>query len=176
MGPLGGSMDSSDIEDHYQTPSDIGYGRLVKFDDDFLGRHALQKIANTPRRTKVMLVWNVNEVTSAIRSQLEPGTPAKFFDFPKSRYSYFQVDKIHHKGDYAGMSTNTGCITNEHAFIPIASIDVALSEPETQVCLLWGEAPNSLKPAVEPHRQAEIRATVAAVPYAQIIRDSYRQA
>ena len=45
LGSLGGSMDSADITDYYVTPYDIGYGRTVKFDHDFLGREALERVA-----------------------------------------------------------------------------------------------------------------------------------
>lgn len=175
VGSLGGSMDSADIRDYYHTPYDIGYGRVVKFDHDFVGRAALEEIAKNPARDKVTLVWNIDDVMSIMRSQFEPGLPAKFIELPKARYAFFQVDKILHKGSYAGMSTDVGYITNERAFISLASIDRSLSEPGTQVTLLWGEEPNSSKPAVERHRQVEVRATVAPAPYPQIIRDSYRK-
>ena len=175
IGSLGGSMDSSDITDYYLTPHDIGYGRVVKFDHDFMGREALEELVKTPRRDKVTLEWNVDDVMSVFRSQLEPGTPAKFIEMPKSRYAYFQVDKIMKDGKQVGMSTDVGYITNERAFISLASVDVDLCEPGTEVTVLWGENPNTTKPAVEPHRQVEIRATVAPVPFAQVIRDSYRK-
>lgn len=175
VGSLGGSMDSRDIADYYHTPYDIGYGRMVNFDHDFVGRKALERIASNPRRAKVTLVWNVDDVMNVIRSHYEPGTPAKFIEIPKARYAYFQVDKVLHHGKYAGMSTDVGYITNERAFISLASVDVTLSKPGTAVTVLWGEEPNSAKPAVEPHRQVEIRATVAPVPYARVIRESYRK-
>jgi glycine cleavage system aminomethyltransferase T len=174
VGSLGGSMDSNDIVDFYHTPYDLGYGKVVKFDHEFLGRDALEKIAKNPRRTKVTLEWNVDDVMSIIRSQFERGLPAKFIEIPKSRYAFFQVDKILHKGKYAGMSTDVGYITNERAFVSLSSIDIAFSEPGTEVSVLWGEEPNSNKPAVEPHRQVEVRATVAPVPYAKVIREAYR--
>ena len=40
--------------------------------------------------------------------------------------------------------------------------------------MLWGERPNTGKPAVEPHRQVGIRATVAPAPFVREVRDSYR--
>ena len=43
---LGGSFLSSDIEDYYFTPWDLGYGHLVKFDHDFIGREALEAKAD----------------------------------------------------------------------------------------------------------------------------------
>jgi vanillate/3-O-methylgallate O-demethylase len=175
IGSLGGSMDSQQIYDYYHTPYDLGYGHVVKFDHEFLGRKALEAHAGSRRRTKVTLHWNVDDVMRAIRSQFEPGVPAKFIEMPKSRYAFFQVDKILHQGKYAGMSTDVGYITNERAFISLASIDSSLATPGTDVSVLWGEAPNSFKPAVEPHRQVEIRATVAPTPFALGIRESYRK-
>ena len=40
ISPLGGSFFSSDIRDYYFTPYDLGYGRIVRFDHDFVGRDA----------------------------------------------------------------------------------------------------------------------------------------
>lgn len=175
IGSLGGSMDSPDIADYYVTPHDIGYGRVVKFDHDFVGRAALEKVGQSPRRDKVTLVWNVDDVMAAIRSHFEPGTPAKYIEIPKSRYAYFQVDKVLRDGELVGMSTDVGYIANERAFVSLATVDRASCEPGTEVTVLWGESPNTSKPAVEPHRQVEIRATVAPVPYADVIRARYRK-
>jgi len=176
LGSLGGSMDSPDITDYYVTPYDLGYGMVVKFDHDFLGRAALEKIAGTPRRKKVTLVWNTDDVTRAIRSLYEPGTPAKFIDMPKARYALFQMDKVLHEGRWAGISMDAGYISNEHVMVSLATVDLDAGEPGTEVTVLWGEQPNSAKPAVETHRQVEIRATVAPVPFVQAVRDSYRNA
>src|ERR1700759_2203091 len=54
---IGGSFYSDDIEDYYFTPWDLGYGHLVKFDHDFIGSTALQKLADQPHRRKVWLRW-----------------------------------------------------------------------------------------------------------------------
>jgi len=175
VGSLGGSMDSPDVTDYYHTPHDLGYGHVVKFDHDFVGREALEELVKAPRRTKVTLEWNVDDVMSVIRSQYEPGLPAKFIEFPKARYAFFQVDKIMQDGRQVGMSTDVGYIANERAMISLASIDLSLAEPGTEVTVLWGEDPNTRKPGVEPHRQVEVRATVAPIPYAKVIRDSYRK-
>jgi hypothetical protein len=42
------------------------------------------------------------------------------------------------------------------------------------VTVVWGEEPNSAKPAVEPHVQVEIRAVVAPAPYVDFARHGYR--
>ena len=73
------------------------------------------------------------------------------------------------------MSTYTGYTYNERAMISLAMVDVEHSEPGTEVTLVWGEeGRGSSKPTVERHQQAEIRATVASVPYAEVARVAYR--
>jgi len=175
LGSLGGSMDSPDITDYYVTPYDIGYGHTVKFDHDFLGREALERIADGPHRVKVTLEWNRDDLAAVARTLLEPGTPAKYIDMPKARYAFFQVDKVLWNGLLAGLSLDVGYVANERAFVSLATVDPPVSEPGTQVTVLWGEDPNSAKPAVEPHRQVAIRATVAPAPYVAEVRHSYRE-
>ncbi len=175
LGSLGGSLYSADITDYYVTPYDIGYGKTVKFDHDFLGRQALAGIADAPRRQKVTLVWNAEDVAAAVRSLYEPGTPAKYIEMPKARYAFFQVDEVRRGGASVGMSLDLGYIANERAFVSLATVDRAVGEPGTEVTVVWGEEPNSAKPAVESHRQVEIRATVAPAPYVREVRDAYRK-
>lgn len=174
LGSLGGSMDSPDITDYYVTPYDLGYHRNVRFDHDFLGRTALERLAQDPPRTKVTLVWNPGDIAAAVRSLYEPGTPAKYIELPKARYAFFQVDKVVLDGTPIGMSLDLGYIVNEQDFVSLATIDRAHAEPGTAVTVLWGEQPNSAKPGVEPHRQVPIRATVAPAPYVREVRASYR--
>ncbi|HWL46250.1 MAG TPA: aminomethyl transferase family protein [Sphingomonadaceae bacterium] len=175
-GSLGGSMDSTDVADYYVTPYDIGYGKVVNFDHDFVGRAALEGLAKQPRRDKVSLLWNPEDVAAALRSWMEPGTPVKYIELPKARYAWFQMDKVLRNGRQVGISMDNGLIPNERAFISLASVDLEHCRPGTELTVLWGENPRSAKPAVEPHRQMEIRATVAPCPFAQVIRDvGYRK-
>ena len=61
------------------------------------------------------------------------------------------------------------------AMISLAVVDNQHSEVGTEVTVVWGEeGRGSSKPTVERHVQASIRATVAAVPYAQVARNAYR--
>jgi vanillate/3-O-methylgallate O-demethylase len=176
LGSLGGSMGTADISDYYVNPYDIGYGRTVRFDHDFLGRDALERVADGPHRTKVTLVWHPDDVAAAVRSLCEPGdaVPAKFIEWPKARYAFFQVDTVLRDGAVAGLSLDLGYIANERAFVSLATVDAAASAPGTEVTVLWGEEPNSAKPGVERHRQVSIRATVAPAPYVAEVRAAYR--
>lgn len=176
LGSLAGSLDSERIEDYYLTPYDLDYGRTVKFDHDFIGREALERLAEQPQRRKVSLVWEPEDVAAIQRSQYEPGTPAKFLEFPKSRYGQHQMDRVVIGDEQVGVSHDVGYITNEQAFISLASIDPAHAEPGTEVEVLWGEEPNTAKPAVERHRQVRVRATVAPAPFSRFARENYRSA
>lgn len=53
------------ILDYYLTPWDLHYGRLTRFDHDFVGRAALERMDSGHHRRKVTLVWNPNEVLPA---------------------------------------------------------------------------------------------------------------
>jgi vanillate/3-O-methylgallate O-demethylase len=173
VGSIGGSLDSADITDYYVTPQDIGYGKTVKFDHDFVGREALEQMAAaTPPRTKVTLVWNAEDVTAAVGSLYRPGPGAKYIEMPKARYATHHEDKVLQDGEQVGISLDCGYLANEREMVSLATIDSALSEPGTEVTVVWGERPNSAKPAVEEHVQVEIRAVVAPCPYEA--RDTYR--
>ena len=50
-GSIGGSFVSDNIEDYYMTPYELGYGPFVKFDHDFIGREALEKMVKDKRRS-----------------------------------------------------------------------------------------------------------------------------
>ncbi|MGW9345930.1 hypothetical protein ACWGR3_30785, partial [Streptomyces albidoflavus] len=105
----------------------------------------------------------------------EPGVPAKYIDFPKARYGLYQVDRVLVDGTDVGISHDAGYITNEQVFASLASIENAHAQPGTEVVVVWGEQPNSNKPAVEPHRQVHIRAVVEPAPYSRFARENYRK-
>jgi glycine cleavage system aminomethyltransferase T len=173
-GSLAGSFYSADVTDYYLTPYELGYGKVIAFDHDFLGRQALATLAGDRSREKVTLLWNREDVAAAVGSVLQEGDAAKFIEFPKARYGLYQVDTVLADGEQIGVSHDCGYIYNERSFVSLASIDTERAAVGSEVSVLWGELPNSRKPAVEPHVRVEIRATVAPVPFASAPRSSYR--
>ena len=176
MASLGGSFVSDKITDYYLTPYDLGYGPFVKFDHDFVGRAALEKIVNDQKRKKVTLVWNGDDTERALGTLFHGrAEAAKFIDLPLANYATLPFDKVVQGGKTVGLSTYTGYTYNERVMISLGVVDVAQAEPGTQVTIFWGEeGGGTTKPTVERHRQIEIRATVAAVPYAEVARVAYR--
>src|SRR6185436_3599646 len=98
-GSLGGSFASSRIEDYYMTPYELGYGPFVKFDHDFIGREALEKIATKPQRKKVTFAWNSDDVVKVFESMFQPGKEHyKYIDLPLSNYTSASYDKLTNGG------------------------------------------------------------------------------
>lgn len=163
---LGGSFYSSNIQDYYLTPWELGYGHLVKFDHDFIGRESLERISAQPHRRKVTLVWNAADVAKTFASHisLEQELPAKYIDLPRATYATWQYDSVlNDKGEVVGVSVYTCCSVNKRAMLSLAVLQPEYAQPETQVTVLWGEPDKGAKsaPWLEPHRQIEIGATVA---------------
>jgi len=171
---VGGSFDSPDIEDYYFTPWDLGYGHLVKFDHDFIGREALERMADGPHRTKVTLALDDEDVAHTIGAMFRKEDRAKFMDWPSAVYAMHPLDKVVSAGSTVGISTWIGYSANEGKMLTLAVMNEDHAEPGTEVTLVWGE-PNggSAKPTVERHVQVEIGAVVSPVPYTEAVRRSY---
>lgn len=169
---LGGSFYSPRIEDYYVTPWDLGYGHIVKFDHDFIGREALEKRANQPKRSQVTLVWNREDVLKIFASQFGDGPRYKALEFPVAYYGWPHFDELKDaQGSLVGLSCHCGYSGNEGEMLSLAMVNPTHATPGTEVVLTWGE-PNggSKKPHVERHEQIKVRATVAPVPYAQAVQ------
>ncbi len=167
---LGGSFYSPDVQDYYATPWDIGLGHLVKLDHDFIGRGALERMADKPHRRKVTLVWNAEDVLGVFRRLLEGGETAMHIDLPLSATSRLHYDKVlSEDGRTIGLAHYPGYTVNERAMMSLGSVEEAYSKPGTEVVLVWGEADGGAKsaPWIEPHVQVKIRATVAPSPISQ---------
>jgi vanillate/3-O-methylgallate O-demethylase len=175
MASLGGSFVSKNIADYYLTPYDLGYGPFVKFDHDFVGRPALEKIAASPARQKVTLLWNGDDVARAFKTMSDEGDITKYIDTPLANYATLPYDRVMKGGKAVGLSTYTGYTYNERSWLSLGIVNNADAAPGTEVTIVWGEdGRGTSKPTVERHKQAEIRATVAPVPISEVARVAYR--
>jgi vanillate/3-O-methylgallate O-demethylase len=174
-GSLGGSYYADDISDYYLTPWDLGYGGFVNFDHDFVGKDALQALADSAKRRKVTLAWNGEDVANAIGTLFQKGDAVKYIDFPLSNYSTWPNDRVMHGDEMVGVSTFSGYSYNERSYLSLAIVDNDV-EIGHEVVLVWGEeGGGSAKPVVERHRQAEIRAVVSPCPYSEVARTTYAE-
>ena len=154
---------SDDRENMYANPYDVGWGNLVNFDHEFLGKKALYELSKNPPRQPVTLVWNADDVGKVFASQFS-GSDAERYEqleyptnfssatvFMKLRTDYVLVD-----GKKVGISTGRTYAYYEHRMISLALLDNEYAIEGKEVSVLWG-TPG--KP------QTEIRAQIAKVPY-----------
>jgi vanillate/3-O-methylgallate O-demethylase len=174
---LAGSFVTSDIEDYYTNPWELGYGPFVKFDHDFIGREALEALNPDEQRKKVTLAWNAEDVADIFASLVDVEGPGyQVFDLPNANYGSSNFDAVQDAdGTTVGVSMFAGYSANERRALSLATIDPDIPAG-TELTLIWGE-PNggSTKANVEPHLQKEVRVIVSPVPYAVTARLEYAE-
>src|SRR5205807_2379487 len=122
---LYGSYVSEDIEDYYLNPWELGYGQFVKFDHDFIGREALEKIEPETQRKKVTLAWDGEDMVKIFASLFDvEGDSYQFFDLPIANYGAAGYDSVlDADGDAVGFSMFTGYSANEKRALSLATVD-----------------------------------------------------
>jgi vanillate/3-O-methylgallate O-demethylase len=177
VGAIAGSFVSKRIEDYYLNPWALGYGGFVKFDHDFIGRTALEKLRPETQLKKVTFAWNTEDLTEIFASMLRTdGNGYKYFDLPLANYGYYNFDSVlDQDGAHVGLSMWTGYSENERRALSLGTVrpDVAIG---SEVRVLWGE-PNggSRKSTVERHKQFAVRAIVCPTPYSSAARGQYKE-
>jgi vanillate/3-O-methylgallate O-demethylase len=173
-GSLGGSLVSKNIEDYYMTPYDLGYGHMLKFDHDFIGSDALQKMDKDAQRKKVTFAWNAEDVSRVFSTMFTPGQlGAKRIDLPLANYASAMCDKVMAGSEMVGISMFSGYSANEQSMLSLGVVapDVPIG---AEVTIVWGEENGGTKKTtVERHKQTEIRAVVSSVPYSSAVREGY---
>lgn len=155
LGSMGG-----DIRLRYRSPVEVGLGRMIKFDHDFIGRAALEREISSPRRKMVTLVWNVEDIMDVHASQYRDGDPFRPMEpiegpQKNGRHALY-ADQVLRDGKSIGISTGRMYSYYYRQMLSLCSIDVEHGEPDDEVAVLWGD-PGT--------RQKEIRATVSRFPY-----------
>jgi vanillate/3-O-methylgallate O-demethylase len=174
---LAGSFVSDDIEDYYLNPYELGYGHMVKFDHDFIGRDALEGMDPETQRKKVTLAWEAEDIARVYASLFDTETEGyQFFDLPVANYGSSNFDSVlDADGELVGYSMFSGYSANEKRALSLATVDPEV-EIGTEVTLLWGEPDGGTrKKTVEPHEQLSVRAVVSPVPYSEAARMEYAE-
>jgi len=160
--PLSGSYFSERIDDYYCSPYELGYGRSVSFNHDFVGRAALERAKEHVARAKVTLVLDAQGVREAV------GDDTGFF----VTYGRHRVER---DGVLVGMTCHIASIAPANATLGLALVLEEHASPGTAVEVVWGEHPG---PGTDPDAELgfpRIRATVAPSPYNEFARTQYRK-
>jgi vanillate/3-O-methylgallate O-demethylase len=173
---LAGSFVSDNIEDYYTNPWDLGYGHIMRFDHDFIGRDALEAMNPEEQRKKVTLAWNADDLGEILASPLDVDGPGyQIFDLPNASYGSSMFDSVvDADGNVVGLSMFAGYSANERRGLSLATIDPEIPTG-TELTLIWGEPEPTQKTNVEPHEQKEIRVIVSPTPYAVTARLEYAE-
>lgn len=162
MRGLHGSCFSENIEDYYVSPYELGYGKSITFNHDFIGREALEKTKDNVPRAKVTLVFNPDDVKKVFGAD---------HDFILS-YARHRVEA---GAALAGMTFYTAYIDPAATILSLALVDKKYAAPGTEVTVSWGEHPG---PGTDPNADLgfpTLRATVQVSPYSEVARTTYRQ-
>ncbi|ALE81113.1 vanillate/3-O-methylgallate O-demethylase [Pseudonocardia alni] len=172
---VAGSFVSADVEDYYTNPWELGYGGFVKFDHDFVGRSALERIDPAAERRKVTLAWNAEDVATLLASPVSDGPEYQFFDLPNANFGSSNFDAVVDADDnVVGLSMFTGYSANERKALSLATVDPGVPLG-AEVRVVWGEPDGGTrKTTVEPHEQFAVRAVVSPAPYSEMAREDYR--
>lgn len=162
---IGGSNNTGRIEDHYLTPYEMGYGFIIRFDHDFIGRKALERMKSEPKRRKARLLWNPADVVGIYASLMNGSDHGKLMEMPVANYSTAPQDKVMLGKKQAGVSFCPIYSVQAGGWISLAAIDEDLATDGRELTLIWGEPDGgSDKATVEAHVQTSVRVVVDCKP------------
>lgn len=160
---------ANDINHYYHDPYEFGWGKMIKFDHEFVGKEALEKIAAEDKRRMVSLEWNAEDIADVFASQFRDEEPYKFIETPTDMnfwpdfgFNFFHDKVINEKGETIGISFGRQNSAYFHRMISICCLDTAYTEIGTDVTVVWGD---------HGSRQKKIHAKVARFPYNNILRN-----
>lgn len=157
-GAYTGSWDGDDISDLYRSPVEMGWGRNIAFNHDFIGRAALEEEVANPRRKVVTLEFDRDDIMRVHASLFDEGPAYRQFEFPDIPYQVAWTDLILKDGKSIGHATHPGYSLYFKKVLALSFIDVGFAEPGTRVCVMWGDPGQP---------QTELNATVKPAPYKQ---------
>jgi glycine cleavage system aminomethyltransferase T len=140
----GGSL-SDNINDYYRNPFELGWGKMVKFDHEFVGRKALEKIAaDTNTYAPATLTWDPLDVcditASFFRTDAEP---YKELTFPQEIGNNFcgraQYKVLNTEGKLVGKASNPVYTLYYRKEFSFATIEPAYNRPGAELTLVWGD-------------------------------------
>src|SRR5262245_33465721 len=95
---IAGSFEADSITAWYRSPVELGWGKNIKLDHDFIGRAALEDEVARPRRVMRTLVWNPDDIVAVYTSLFKQDTPYDFMELPRDPRGFMYADKVL-KGD-----------------------------------------------------------------------------
>ena len=153
---IAGSYPGREISEYYRSPIELGWGRNVNADHDFLGHEALVAEKENPRRVIRTLVWNAADVAEVYTSLFRKEPNYTYMEMPRDQRGFMWADRVERDGALVGVATSRGYSYWFREMLSLATIDVDHGEPGSEVTVIWGNPGDPEK---------AIRAVVAPAPY-----------
>ncbi|WP_426781035.1 hypothetical protein [Pseudomonas syringae] len=167
MSNLPGSA-GTNLEKRYANPIELGWGHMIRFDHDFVGRAALERIMNEPHREIVTLEWDPDDILEIYASQFVHGGDAEFMEFAANpiwtaHNSVVFSDDVFSGNSLVGISSGRVFSHYYRKMLSLALVEPQWSQVGETVEVLWG-SPGT--------RQKRIKAIVARYPYLDLPKNS----
>lgn len=150
-----------------RNPYEVNWDGAVRFNHDFIGREALEKAQDEPKRRTVTLRWNAEDVIDIFASLYRPGEEYKTMDLPTTPpWSHGMVehaDRVLADGRLVGVSSGSIYSYWFRENLSLGCIDEELTEPGTELVVEWGDHGKRIK---------DVRVTVDRFPYLDDVRNS----
>jgi glycine cleavage system aminomethyltransferase T len=121
--PLDGSFYSPDIADYYVSPWELGYGRSISFNHDFIGRDALRAAQETAPRTKVTLVLDPADTAAVL------GPDHGYY----LTYARHRIELASAPGALVGLTHQTATLDTAGTILALSLINKEHAAPGTEV-------------------------------------------
>lgn len=152
---------SDKVEDYYMNPIELGWGKLINYKKDFVGKGALEAIKNRPHRHPVTLLWNVEDVVNVYASQFGDRTvryrkmwmPTNLHELNGGNDQDRVEDAL---GNVVGVSSGRVYTEYSHDMISMGIVNEAHTELGKELFVIWGH---------KGQPQKKIRVTVSRFPY-----------
>lgn len=151
---------SDDIQNAFVTPFDVKWEYLINYDHDFIGKDALLKIKENPKRTIVTLEWDPADVGACFAEQFKGKFTLPFDDISNmadgAMVDFFVISKIMVGDKMVGVATGRERDFYHITMISLAFLDMEYAVEGTELTVLWGTNPETVFP---------IKVKVAQFPY-----------
>lgn len=157
-----GSWDPKDISARFRNPFELGWGRTVRFDHEFVGKSALEKESQDPKRTIVTLEWDAEDVTDIYASLFRHGEEYKYLELPvmpNYRSVLGHTDIVRKGNRIVGVSSGIAYSYYYRQVISHSVIDRSEAVVGNHVTIDWGDFGARIK---------IVRAKIARYPYLEL--------
>lgn len=156
----------ADCPYQYASPFDVGWGNLVNFNHDFIGKAALQAEAAGPHNTLVHLIWDKDDILKVIATYFEEDScdimdMVEDFDYVHSNRDV-HLDAVYDGDKLIGAASGRMLSPKNKEMMSLCVIKEEYAVEGKEVEVLWG-TPGT--------RQMRIKAKVMLAPYVKVCRN-----